>query len=377
MDGSDLPQWHIAAALVPLGSSAIAVTLGYLSLTRRTDHPREITSLIAIPVLIALRHVRDILPSPDFNSFYAFATLMWLTNICYLHCCLSITRLLPERDGDRNWLLAWRLLFNLRVTQATAADLCRLAARHKDDRPSPAATATTPARDRYAFIGRRVLSILGKYLVLCLLYYPLLDPSKMAPGDAEWRPSDFAPDRQIVFRHAIYLAAHQLRFPLCSSKADIDTIAIMRGIIIRVQFLVQPIIYDICSLGAFHDIFAAVAVGIGLDTPEEWPPLFRNIQDAYTVCRFRSCFWQGLISNSFSAFAGSFLARGLHFQRGVLFVRYAKNALVFVLSGLMHGIFLHSIHPGCPAGGAVLFFSMQVGAIFVEDMVCMLWRAMV
>lgn len=369
-------QWHLSASLVPAASFVVALTLGFLSLIKRIDHPRAVTACISIPLLVALCNANNVSPDPKFNTLFAYATLIWMAHICYLHCFLSITKLIPMRRtksspteehlrtqdsyGDlrdaRNWLQAYKVLLSSRVTPVTATSQ---QVWHRQ--------ADNGLHNRFAFVGRQILLILGKYLVLCICLDPVLDLY-----------SNFGPDRHILFRRIMCRVTHRLGSPFCnSSEFSTDTTAIMRGGIIRFSLLVRLILYDYCRLSASHDAFAALAVSTGLDTPDEWLPLFGDIREAYTVRKFWSHFWHQLICNSFSAFARHFSGRVLHIQRGTLLARYSNNIFVFILSGLMHVIVMHIIHSDCTTQSTFLYLLMQTGAIFVEDMVHILCRTVV
>ncbi|OTA52637.1 hypothetical protein K449DRAFT_410267 [Hypoxylon sp. EC38] len=57
-----------------------------------------------------------------------------------------------------------------------------------------------------------------------------------------------------------------------------------------------------------HDFFAILSVLVlRWDLPTDWPPLFGNLADSYSLRRFWGVFWQRLHIHPFSAFTPSIL----------------------------------------------------------------------
>lgn len=177
-----------------------------------------------------------------------------------------------------------------------------------------------------------------------------------------WTALDFCPEKSIFFRRLNFPTAFQS--PITS-----------RDILIRVWLVLDLLVSDYLVLTSFHEIFSIIAVGLHLDTPEEWLPLFGSITEAYTARKFWSCFWHRLIYRSFKAHASVF-SRILRIRKGRRVSRYVNNALVFLLSGLMHTL-VELKQPGngpaCGCWGVTIWYCMQLGAILAEELVQKAW----
>ncbi|KAL9480994.1 hypothetical protein ACSS6W_005780 [Trichoderma asperelloides] len=61
-------------------------------------------------------------------------------------------------------------------------------------------------------------------------------------------------------------------------------------------------------LSGAHDLLATVFVSLlGWDQPQEWPPLFGNPVDAYSLRRFWGIFWHQIHTNLYERFVPVFL----------------------------------------------------------------------
>ncbi|PKX90203.1 acetyltransferase spyB [Aspergillus novofumigatus IBT 16806] len=79
-----------------------------------------------------------------------------------------------------------------------------------------------------------------------------------------------------------------------------------------------------------------LSVGIGLDAPEDWPPLFGRAKQAYTLRNFWGTYWHQMFRWPFTA-TSNYLARELMaLPRPSLLERYTNIFFVFLVSGVMH-----------------------------------------
>jgi hypothetical protein len=121
-------------------------------------------------------------------------------------------------------------------------------------------------------------------------------------------------------------------------------------------------------------VCAILSVASNLDTPEEWPQMFGSILSAYTVRNWWSAFWHRSVVRSFSGHASLISSSILRIKPRTTLVRYTDNALVFILSGIMHAFAL-LVMPGPKCGRwliAVWYF-MQFWAVFAEECVQWVW----
>ncbi|GFG23257.1 hypothetical protein IFM61606_03134 [Aspergillus udagawae] len=116
-----------------------------------------------------------------------------------------------------------------------------------------------------------------------------------------------------------------------------------------------------------------LCVGTGLDTPEEWPPLFGRAREAYTLRNFWGTYWHQVFRWPLTAIS-NYLARDLlALPRPSLLERYTNIFFVFLLSGVMH--VMSDLFMGIPLSQStslVFFCSMPLGIMF-EDAVQAAW----
>ncbi|RHZ54853.1 acetyltransferase spyB [Aspergillus thermomutatus] len=116
-----------------------------------------------------------------------------------------------------------------------------------------------------------------------------------------------------------------------------------------------------------------LCVGIGLDSPEDWPPLFGRAKEAYTIRNFWGTYWHQMFRWPLTA-TSNYLARDLlALPRPSLLERYTNIFFVFLLSGVMH--VMSDLFMGIPLSQSTsLFFfcSMPLG-IMIEDAVQAAW----
>ncbi|KAH7626157.1 hypothetical protein B0T09DRAFT_231086, partial [Sordaria sp. MPI-SDFR-AT-0083] len=95
-------------------------------------------------------------------------------------------------------------------------------------------------------------------------------------------------------------------------------------------------IWDTYSLlTAAHNLLAAVFVSVlQWDRPDEWPALFGNISDAYSLRRFWGLFWHRLHVTVFEAYL-SMVLRVKWLRHGII-SREFRALWIFILSAICH-----------------------------------------
>ncbi|KAI8949634.1 membrane bound O-acyl transferase family-domain-containing protein [Xylaria longipes] len=101
-------------------------------------------------------------------------------------------------------------------------------------------------------------------------------------------------------------------------------------------------------LVTFHDIFAIIFVSLlRWDSPEEWPPLFGSVGEAYTLRRFWGVFWHRLHLAPFELLMRPFLilqdpAPPMHWNqnhgsfRPDFWYKLLRALSIFLLSAICH-----------------------------------------
>ncbi|KAJ5950382.1 uncharacterized protein N7479_008795 [Penicillium vulpinum] len=200
---------------------------------------------------------------------------------------------------------------------------------------------STPPRDR--FLVRQIAIVVWQYLVLdvfaTLGLQQALEQEKsgMLPPVPQW---------------------------------DISTEQWIERIISNVMagFVVSRILIDF-----HHRAFSIIIVGLGLDSPENCPPLYGRALDADTIRGFWAKFWHQLLQNPLTS-VSAFITQDLLGLRPRSFLqRYMNVFVVFFCSGGLH--FVLDIVQGIPAqeSGAMLFFLTAPLGLMIEDGVKAIW----
>jgi hypothetical protein len=186
---------------------------------------------------------------------------------------------------------------------------------------------------------------LSKLVACWLLQLCIVGPA--VPIYFQFNAQDFAPSRQVIVRRL-----------LLSGNA-----VTCREVQIRVFVSVYWIWMAFLMLDACNVLLSFFFVLVlRIDTPEDWPPLFGDPAEAYSVRRFWSKFWHGLTVHS-CASSGRLIARQR--LRMIPGSRREKSFLAFwtfLLSGICHAIAnWQAGEPGIPMTD-ILFFSANFGA---------------
>jgi hypothetical protein len=182
------------------------------------------------------------------------------------------------------------------------------------------------------------------------------------PDGIPWKQEDFSSGNQQLFWRFLF------SFPALEAQARHF---VTRGAFIRIYIVCDQLIPDYLILSSYHDILSIIAVGLHIDTPEEWPPLFGQIGKAYSVRKYWSHFWHLLVYRSFSAHAEYMIVKVTGTRKRTTLTRYANNACVFVLSGLMHALVERTLNPDscsrCGCWATFWRYCLQVVAIISEE----------
>ncbi|WYZ37959.1 hypothetical protein EsH8_II_001465 [Colletotrichum jinshuiense] len=143
--------------------------------------------------------------------------------------------------------------------------------------------------------------------------------------------SDVIPEKRIYFRRLL--------------RNEVD----LRETGIRAYFAFEGVWGAYSWYTRWHYTCALFFVAIGIDEPEEWPPTFGDIRQAWNLRRFWSKYFDRLIYRSVNGLGEIFMAvigMGPRPYRGKK--RWLLNGLVFAISGFFHAAtdVLAGIHCG-------------------------------
>ena len=144
--------------------------------------------------------------------------------------------------------------------------------------------------------------------------------------------------------------------------------------ILRTAIVVDNHIVMWATVDALHHALAIFFVTTGIDLPEEWPPLFGNIIEAYSIRRWWSRFWHSLVHRMLSGYASFVLCEVLLIREKTTFSHLSHNFLVFLISGAYHGIVYRYSTPQCHDTVAINYYLMQPLGLLIETVVQTAWQ---
>ncbi|KAK4040415.1 membrane bound O-acyl transferase family-domain-containing protein [Parachaetomium inaequale] len=140
---------------------------------------------------------------------------------------------------------------------------------------------------------------------------------------------------RLSIRLSDFEPAHQGLLP-CLTRRDLSLRAIMT---------VQWIWSMYSKLTMVHDLLALIFVALlGWDQPLEWPPVFGNLLEAYSLRRFWGIFWHRLHVALFDAYIPSFPCRREAGQQrdtnrfGVDASKALRPLCIFLFSAICHSV---------------------------------------
>ncbi|KAI0095490.1 membrane bound O-acyl transferase family-domain-containing protein [Daldinia grandis] len=174
---------------------------------------------------------------------------------------------------------------------------------------------------------------------------------------------DFTPDQEPILRRLFV-----------GSEDDLISV---HQLLLRSFVSVSWIWTNILILESCHAILSLLFVVIlRFDDPEDWPPLFGNPAEAWTVRRFWGKFWHRIASPTFYICAKIFSQRVLKLKPGSTIYKAIVAFGIFLLSGLIHAITAWKVGQG-EAHRDFLFFCANYLAVGAEIFVSRLLRNLV
>ncbi|KAF2854839.1 hypothetical protein T440DRAFT_505047 [Plenodomus tracheiphilus IPT5] len=272
-----LEPWNPILAIKPflLTLSLLSISLFHLSFPTTLNRFFVLT-IVSLLAGTAFLNSQELFPDSYAEEIFLRFVIIWLAHFSSL--CLKEVKMekgvaslhATLRQPPKNpWKRGYKLLFNGRGIGTTweLSYLHRSSTqpfdlRHPTQKPLP--QRPIPSSN----IPRRILSILAHYAILCI-YYTYLDLALHLP----LRPTDTLPSKESLIRRTF--------FPnLLSTPTSPPT---SRDLLVRLWTVLDLILPDYLILTIYHNIFATLFIASGLDTDNEWPPLFGRIRDAWSV----------------------------------------------------------------------------------------------
>lgn len=220
----------------------------------------------------------------------------------------------------------------------------------------PRATSSTPPRevsatDRLLF----ALRCIGKIALLKLVDRGVEWATH--PIMSEVQLQDLTPDKEQTFRRLIY------------HGVDVDLFEVCFRLLLPLTWVWT----NYHCLECFHDILAIIFVCIfRTDEPEEWPALYGDIFEAYSVKRFWGVFWHRLSVYELGNIAKPVSTRIFGQKPGSATHKSIVAFSIFFLSGVLHATVAWRLQEGYGVRD-IMFYSLNFVPAAAE---ILLWRAL-
>ncbi|KAI9862423.1 MAG: hypothetical protein M1824_001416 [Vezdaea acicularis] len=135
-----------------------------------------------------------------------------------------------------------------------------------------------------------------------------------------------------------------------------------------IQAAVGPCVWAVVRsyMSFTYTLFGSVTVALGLYSVADFPPMFGDPADAYTLRRWWGRAWHQTLRRLATVY-GKFVVRVFGFKQGTFASKYTQLFVGFYVSAFLHqwGAFYYVGHDM----GELLFFMSHAAAILVEDYV--------
>lgn len=329
-------------SLAVVANFIASMLLGVIALNlRQAYRPIFLAGLIYFGSL-SLRHVSDAPFGVWGRQVFATFTIIYMSHMSCVLCIEKYT--LPKRPGvTLDWVGGYNMLFNARWigTYRQTPDIKTVAssekapqAKSKDSSGRLVAILFSP---RAIFLRNRALSIAGTLVAEQLFRYCYVDlPSHY---NAELDETDFLPIHESYFRRLGEVT--------------------LRETAIRAWLVVFYIFYSVFLFKAVHDALALFFVGVRINNPEDWPPLFGDIREATSLRNFWGKFSHKLVYRSFTAY-GIWISKNiLRFPRTSFVGKLFINCFVFAMSGTIHAVALYQLGYTCGVWQELQFYMLH------------------
>lgn len=355
--------WYLTQpAIRPTCYFLLAILTAPLILCVDPTRRRRLAPLFLLPAWQCLSSISQIQWPSDFGSFLGLVTTVGcLEAVSVLYIEEAVLQ--PQervKAGSGNIKLEyiftsmWKTGFDLRRLRASATtsqiasqgQICRRRKHVANNRP---------------FTWRRV----ARFLVLVLFNHFVVSGSLLS----QLRPfdiSDLERSKHAYFRRLLFSQSY-------TSLTRITT----RETYIRLFLVLTSYIKPYLLMEGFHICAAIIFIYIlHVDDPTEWPDLFGNPLEAYTLARFWSRFWHRLHVAAYTSWA-NWLTSHLSWNRGIQqHTRIAlTNLIIFNITGLVHALVSWQMDDRCACRTEMQFYLISWVALVAERIWLDHWRA--
>jgi uncharacterized membrane protein YhaH (DUF805 family) len=265
--------------------------------------------------------------------------LFYISHVTHVLCVENY--ILPRKPGTSvDWAGGFRMLFNARWI-GTHRQAPGIKQDTMETLKTPKSLFSLP---RATFLRNRAFTVISTLLAEKLYSYCYMTlPSNY---DAQLDVADFLPTKELYFRRL-----HEIT---------------VRETVIRTWIVTFFLFHSIGLFNAIHSILAIIFVGIGLDKPEDWPPLFGDIRDATSISNFWSKFSHKLVYRSFTSYGIKVSKHVLRLPRSSFVGKLVITFIVFALSGVVHAVALNQLGYSCGAREETRFMSLTSSGFWLK-----------
>lgn len=348
-----------------MASLSAIITLSYFSVSTfsalvalnapQSCRPALLGVVIAFAIL-AFRHITYLADAADRASIIGLFILIWLSHITTTICVEK--HVLPRRGRSWDWQAAYKMMWNGRWLRTREQGLnigkdsphdgtyfcekkCPMEFQHGT---FPSEKVIRLSRRR-SFLLKRLCSVVTIYGLNRLYWQICLEPHPMVFQPLEY--SDFMPSKVSYFRR-------------------IHTVT-TRETIIRCGAVFHFVWSAWATFTGAHDVLAFLFVGIGLDEPKDWPPLYGSPGQMYMIRRFWGKFWHRLVCRTYLSWGALFSQEILGIRRHGALDRFVTNFTVFFLSGVVQALVTWQIGFSCGYLEDILWFCLNFAALVAEE----------
>lgn len=272
---------------------------------------------------------------------------VWVSHMSYVLCLEGSQHHRPDAEWD--WHKAYKMCWNVRwvgTAHEAPSNIGRpfsAPATSEGDnlrqRNAPAPRTKDDSAKRRVFLLKGLMSVAIIYGVNMLYEYALktLYPLQI---------SDFEPIKQSYIR----------RLTKVSGRENI----------IRTILSFNFVFSSWALLTGYHRILSVFFVGVGLDEPEEWPPLWGSPGEMYSMRRFWGKFWHRSAFRAYIGYGNLVAGKILGLRRGTMAHRICAEFTVFFVSGCMHALTTRTLGFKRGHWEDVAWFCMNFAAILLE-----------
>jgi len=300
---------------------------------------------LLIPIVLlgaySFTGVNDVARSLEQANLFGMFILIYLSHI---GCALMVEKHTLPTKG---WRSAYKMVFNGRWigTARQAPDVHPREVSSSESLFSKHLFGSWLKDHRTRFLIDRATSALTIYLIDYAYNHTVV-----AAHPTWYQPlqyADFIPTKQTYLRRI----------------ADVT----VRETIIRTGLVSYFVWHAFAYYTLLHDLLAFGFVLLHVDQPEDWPPLYGSLADAWTLRRFWGKFWHRLVHRSYTGY-GILLANGLGLPRGI-FSKLFVNFFVFFMSGAVHAIMTWQMGFSCGYWEDVSWFCLNFAVVVLEELV--------